>query len=78
MIDTGDVTLINEVIGGYTQENSKLIDQLMQIQYYWRGALSRDDVWAMSPVEREHATEFLNKRFKEIGDMMKKGIHVSY
>lgn len=32
----------------------------------------------MTPIEREKWTEFLNKRFEEIGDMMKKGVTVSY
>lgn len=41
-----------------------------------RGSLNRDDVWAQSHVEREMIIEFLNERFKDAGDMMKKQIPV--
>lgn len=78
MIGTNDQALIARVIQGYARENARLVDQLVQLQYYFRGSLTRDDIWAMSPIERERWTEFLNKRFEEIGDMMKKGVTVSY
>ncbi len=78
MIDSGDAAVIADVIGSYTRDNDRLVDQLLQLQYYWRGALSRDDIYAMCPVEREKATEFINNRFKEIGEAMKNGITVSY
>lgn len=78
MIDSGDEAVIARVIDSYTRDNDRLVDQLLQLQYYWRGAMSRDDMWAMSPIEREKATEFINNRFKEIGEAMKKGITISY
>lgn len=78
MIDTGDASIINNVINSWARENENLIDQLYQIQYFWRGALTRDDIWAMAPIEREKSVEFLNKRFGEVGEMMKKQIPVFY
>lgn len=78
MIFSGDQVLINRVVSAYTRDNERLVDQLNQILYYWRGALGRDDVYAMSPAEREKAVDFLNTRFKEISDMSKKGITVFY
>lgn len=78
MIDTGDESIINNVINSWARENERLFDQLYQIQYYFRGALTRDDVWAMVPLEREKSVEFLNNRFTEVGEMMKKQIPVFY
>jgi hypothetical protein len=44
--------------------------------YYYRGALQRDDAWALSYVEREMMISFLNDRFKDAGEMIKKKIPV--
>ncbi len=72
MIETADQALITRVLEGFAAENDALMSQMLDIQYYFRGALGRDDMWMMSPIEREHAVDFLNKRFKEIGDIAKK------
>ena len=74
MIGSGDRSLVNEVLLSYVRENEILVDQLDSILYWFRGAITRDDVWAMSPHEREKSIEFINKRFKEAGELMKKGI----
>lgn len=74
MIETRDRDLINNVISSFTRENEALVDQLIQIQYWMRGAISRDDVWALSPIERDKIIEFLNKRFKEAGDLTSKQV----
>ena len=42
--------------------------------YYFRGSLTRDDAWALTYVERELCIDFLNRRFKEAGDMIKNKI----
>lgn len=76
MIATRDERIIATLIKAFTQQNQDLIKTLLQLQYYFRGALNRDDVWAMSPAERELAVEFLNGRFKDAAEMMKKEIPV--
>ena len=76
MIGTGDQEIINSVINSFARDNEALFDQLYQIQYYFRGALSRDDIWVMAVIEREKAIEFLNKRFKEVSELMKKQVPV--
>lgn len=76
MIASNNGPLISSVINAFTRDNDKMVDQLLQIQYYMRGALSRDDVWQLTPYEREKHVEFLNKRFNEAGDMIKKNIAV--
>lgn len=50
----------------------------MQIQYYSRGALSRNDVWSMCATEREQYIDFINDRIKDAGELIKKGINVYY
>lgn len=72
MIFTEDQALITRVLENHKAENEALMDSLLSIWYYWRGGISRDDIWAMSPIEREACVDFLNKRFKEVGDIAKK------
>jgi hypothetical protein len=68
--------LIDEMLRSFTSSNEQLINVLIQLQYYMRGAMSRDDVWALSPSERDLYLEFINKRFKDAGEMIKKQIPV--
>lgn len=76
MIGTRNQDLIAQVLASYTRENDNLVDQLISILYWYRGAITREDVWQLTPYEREKHIEFLNKRFKDAGDMMKKQIPV--
>ena len=76
MIGTRNQGLIQQVISSYSSENDNLVDQLISILYWFRGAITREDAWQMTPYEREKHIEFLNKRFKDAGDMMKKQIPV--
>jgi len=76
VIGTNNQGLIQQVISIYSTENNNLVDQLLSILYWFRGAITREEVWQLTPYEREKSIEFLNKRFKEAGDMMKKQIPV--
>lgn len=76
MIDTKDQQVITRVFKSFETENEALVKSLTQLSYYFRGAYTRDDVWAMSPMERDRAVEFLNERFKEVNDLIKKQIPV--
>lgn len=76
MIGSGNSEHITSLIASFTQSNEALIRQLNQIMYWFRGALGRDDVWAMSHLERELAISFINDRFKEAGELMKNRIPV--
>jgi len=73
VIGTLDQALITRILETYKAENNSLMNQLYDIWYYWRGGISRDDIWAMCPTEREFAVDFLNRRFKEIGEARKNG-----
>lgn len=76
MIGTNDQQVITQVFKNFETENEALVKSIQQIGYYNRGFYTRDDVWAMSPMERDRAVEFLNERFKEVSDLIKKSIPV--
>lgn len=76
MIATGDRNVIKQVIDSFARDNDSLVDQILSILYWYRGSITREDAWQLTPYEREKSIEFLNKRFKEAGEMMKKQIPV--
>lgn len=76
MIGSNDQQVITRVFKSFETENEALVKAVQQIGYYNRGFYTRDDVWAMSPMERDRAIEFLNERFKEVNDLIKKSIPV--
>ena len=76
MIGSRNQEAIASVIASFNRENDSLVEQLLQILYWYRGSITREDVWQLTPYEREKAVEFLNKRFKEAGELMKKQIPV--
>jgi hypothetical protein len=76
VIGTRNPEITNSVISSFTRQNEELTKSLIQLQYYFRGAYTRDDVWTMSHAERELSIEFLNNRFKDAGELIKKSIPV--
>lgn len=76
MIETNNTDLTVALINSFTQQNEILIKSLMNILYRFRGALNREDIWMMSPIERDYAVDFINERIKEAGDLIKKQIPV--
>jgi len=76
VIGSKNSEVITSVISSFTQQNEALIKQINQLMYYFRGALGRDDAWALCHSERELAIIFINERFKDAGDLMKKNIPV--
>jgi hypothetical protein len=63
------------VINSFTRDNERLHTELLKIRYWARGGLTRDEVWQLTPAEREAEVDFLNHRFKEVADQIKKGHH---
>ena len=76
MIGSNNHESLQQIIAIFNRDNDLLVDQLMSILYWYRGAITREEVWQLTPYEREKAIEFLNSRFKEAGEMMKKGMSV--
>lgn len=71
MIATRDPIIINSVIDTWVRESAGLTDDVVFLQYYMRGALTRDDCWQLTPFERERYKQFIEKRFKEAGEYVK-------
>ena len=76
VIGSRNQEFIQQIIESFNKDNDQLVDQVLAILYWYRGAITREDVWQLTPYEREKSIEFLNKRFKEAGDMIKKQIPV--
>ena len=76
MIGARDPEIAKKVISSFTQQNEDLVKQLLQLLYYFRGALSRDDMYALTFAERELAIDFINGRMEDAKNMMSKQIPV--
>ena len=77
MIETKDPELYAKLMDSFTRSNESLAKTINFLVYYFRGGITRDDAWAMSPAERELAVEFVNHRFKEAGELIKAKISPS-
>lgn len=74
MISTRNTTLINQVLSQLKSENERLVNEITQLIYWFRGGLTRDEAWQLTVYEREQSIEFINERIKAAGELMKKGI----
>lgn len=64
MIMTGDGARIAEMINSLAIDTRNLLDAAFEISYFSRGAWSYDLVLQMSPLERDLAVSFINKRLE--------------
>jgi hypothetical protein len=69
MIRTGDGDRISKFIAGLGREIRGIIRSAFELSYFSRGAWSYENVLNMSAVEREIASEFINKRLEEAKKM---------
>lgn len=67
MIMTGDGSRIAEMINSLALDTRNLLKAAIEISYFSRGAWSYDLVLQMSPLERDLAIEFINKRLEAAG-----------
>lgn len=77
MIGTKDQNLYANVLSSFTRHNESLAKTITFLMYYFRGALSRDEAWALSPAERDIAMDMIRDRFKEAGELLKHKISPS-
>lgn len=77
MIGTKDQELYANVLTSFTRHNESLAKTIYFLVYYFRGGLSRDDAWAMSPGERDVALDLVKERFKEASELLKHKISPS-
>lgn len=78
MISSNNSESIRSIINLHTHQNEELIKTINQIMYWFRGALNRNDAWAMSHPERELAIEFINERFEDAKEYIKNKIPVFF
>lgn len=64
MILSGDVLRRVEMINSMAMDTRNLLKAAFEISYFSRGAWSYDLVLQMSPLERDLAIEFINKRLE--------------
>lgn len=64
MIISGDSSRISEMINSFAIDVRNLLKVAIEISYFSRGAISYSSVLLMSPLERDLATEFINKRLE--------------
>jgi hypothetical protein len=53
----------------YVEDNEKLISSILELIYFFRGALSYEEAMGMSPTERDLAGRFINKRLESASKM---------
>ena len=70
MTETGNVKMINKVIMTFRADNEKLLSGIMELIYFFRGALSYEEAMRMGPEEREIAIKFINKRLEAASKSM--------
>lgn len=67
MIMTGDGSRIADMINSLALDTRNLLKAAFEISYFSRGAWPYDLVLQMSPLERDLAVEFINKRLEAAG-----------
>jgi hypothetical protein len=70
MIILGDLSRTAEMINSLAQDTRNLLKAAFEISYFSRGAWPYDLVLQMSPLERDLAIEFINKRLEAAGKSM--------
>lgn len=67
MIMTGDGSRIADMINSLAMDTRSLLKAAIEISYFSRGAWDYELVLQMSPLERDLAIEFINKRLEAAG-----------
>lgn len=67
MIIVGEASRIAEMINSLGQEVRNLLKSAVEIAYFSRGSIPYSTVLSMTPLERDIATEFINKRLEAAG-----------
>ena len=64
MIMTGDGSRIADMINSLALDTRNLLKAAFEISYFSRGSWAYDLVLQMTPLERDLAVEFINKRLE--------------
>lgn len=69
MIISGESSRIAEMINSMGLDVRNLLKAAVEISYFSRGSIQYDKVLHMTPLERDIAVEFINKRLELAGKM---------
>lgn len=69
MIVSGESSRIAEMINSMGTDVRNLLKSAVEIAYFSRGSIQYQDVLRMTPLERDIAVEFINKRLEAAGKM---------
>ena len=69
MIISGEASRISEMINAMGLEVRSLLKSAVEIAYFSRGSIQYETVLNMTPLERDIAVEFINKRLEIAGKM---------
>lgn len=50
----------------FDKESKMLRKEIVEIMWYMRGSLSRNEAWSLSPTEREEIIEYITERMKVV------------
>jgi hypothetical protein len=64
VIISGDRGRVSEVINSMAKDVRSLLNQAIEISYFSRGAIQYETVLQMTPLERDLAIQFINKRLE--------------
>jgi hypothetical protein len=64
MIISGDTSRIAEMINSMALDVRSLLKIAIEVAYFSRGSIPYNDVLRMSPLERDLAIDFINKRLE--------------
>lgn len=69
MIISGESSRIAEMINSMGVDVRNLLKAAVEISYFSRASIPYETVLAMTPLERDIAIEFINKRLEQAGKM---------
>jgi len=70
VILSGDVRRRDEMINSLALDTRNLLKAALEISYFSRGGWQYETVLNMSPIERDLAVEFINKRLEAASKSM--------
>jgi hypothetical protein len=55
---------LEDFIGNFEKDAKALRKEIVEIMWYMRGSLSRNEAWCLSPTEREEYANYIGERMK--------------
>lgn len=55
---------LKEFLSSLERDQKKLRKDIVEIMWYLRGSLSRQEAWTLSPLERDEYIEYISERMK--------------